>query len=59
MIESILLGIPLPPIFVSQRPDGVWDVIDGLQRLSGRQRKRSVGGDVTIIEDGNIAAVLR
>jgi len=33
-IESILLGIPIPPIFVSQRPDGVWDVIDGLQRLS-------------------------
>lgn len=24
----------MPPIFVSQRPDGVWDVIDGLQRLS-------------------------
>ena len=34
LIESILLGIPLPPVFVSQRPDGVWDVIDGLQRLS-------------------------
>jgi hypothetical protein len=34
LIESILLGIPLPPIFVSQRTDGVWDVIDGLQRLS-------------------------
>jgi uncharacterized protein with ParB-like and HNH nuclease domain len=34
LIESMLLGIPLPPIFVSQRKDGVWDVIDGLQRLS-------------------------
>ncbi|QFY44607.1 DUF262 domain-containing protein [Candidatus Methylospira mobilis] len=34
LIESILLGIPLPPIFVSQRNDGVWDVVDGLQRLS-------------------------
>ncbi len=34
LIESILLGIPLPSIFVSQRDDGVWDVIDGLQRLS-------------------------
>jgi len=33
-IESILLGIPIPPIFVSQREDGVWDVVDGLQRLS-------------------------
>ena len=34
LIESIILGIPIPPIFVSQRDDGVWDVIDGLQRLS-------------------------
>ena len=34
LIESILLGIPIPSIFVSQRADGVWDVIDGQQRLS-------------------------
>ena len=34
LIESILLGIPIPSIFVSQRDDGVWDVIDGVQRLS-------------------------
>ena len=34
LIESLLLGIPIPSFFVYQRPDGVWDVIDGLQRLS-------------------------
>jgi hypothetical protein len=34
LIESILLGIPLPSIFVSQDETGVWTVIDGLQRLS-------------------------
>lgn len=34
LIESILLGIPIPQIFVAQREDGVWDVVDGLQRLS-------------------------
>jgi Protein of unknown function DUF262 len=34
LIESILLGIPIPPVFVSQRGDGIWDVVDGLQRLS-------------------------
>ena len=34
LVESILLGIPIPQIFVSQRKDGVWDVVDGLQRLS-------------------------
>ena len=33
-VESILLGIPIPSIFVAQRKDGVWEVIDGLQRLS-------------------------
>jgi hypothetical protein len=33
-IESMFLGIPIPSIFVSQRADGIWDVIDGLQRLS-------------------------
>lgn len=34
LIESFLLNIPVPPIFVSQREDGIWDVVDGLQRLS-------------------------
>lgn len=34
LVESILLGIPLPAIFVFQRGDGAWEVIDGLQRLS-------------------------
>ncbi|WP_035756850.1 DUF262 domain-containing protein [Hugenholtzia roseola] len=34
LIESILLGIPLPPIFVQADENGVWSVIDGLQRLS-------------------------
>src|ERR1019366_502970 len=34
LVESILLGIPIPSIFVAQREDGVWDVVDGVQRLS-------------------------
>ncbi|MFF6957388.1 DUF262 domain-containing protein [Streptomyces sp. NPDC008317] len=34
LIESILLGIPLPSIFVAQNEDGIWDVVDGVQRLS-------------------------
>lgn len=33
-IESILLSIPIPPIFVFQDKDGNWELIDGLQRLS-------------------------
>ena len=34
LIESILLGIPLPPIFVFEKEDGIWELVDGLQRLS-------------------------
>ena len=33
-IESILLGIPIPAIFVFQTEKGVWELVDGLQRLS-------------------------
>ncbi|KVV36062.1 hypothetical protein WK81_27915 [Burkholderia ubonensis] len=33
-VESLLLGIPIPPIFVFQRESGVWELIDGLQRVS-------------------------
>jgi hypothetical protein len=33
-LESLLLGIPIPPIFVYQNKEGVWELIDGLQRLS-------------------------
>lgn len=33
-IESLLLGIPIPPIFVATNNDGIWELVDGLQRLS-------------------------
>lgn len=33
-IESILLGIPFPSIFVATNEDGRWELIDGLQRIS-------------------------
>lgn len=32
-IESILLGIPVPSIFVYQNDKGVWELVDGLQRI--------------------------
>jgi uncharacterized protein with ParB-like and HNH nuclease domain len=34
LIESMLLGIPLPPIFVFEKEDSKWELIDGLQRIS-------------------------
>ena len=33
-IESLLLGIPIPSIFVAEDTDGRWEIVDGLQRLS-------------------------
>lgn len=33
-IESLLLGIPIPPIFVAETEENVWELVDGLQRLS-------------------------
>jgi hypothetical protein len=34
LIESILLGIPVPSIFVFEQEDSTWELIDGLQRIS-------------------------
>lgn len=34
LIESILLGIPVPPIFVAEDGNGIWELVDGLQRVS-------------------------
>lgn len=34
LIESLLLGIPLPSIFVFEKDDAKWELIDGLQRVS-------------------------
>ena len=34
LIESILLELPIPQIFVIENEDGIYELIDGLQRLS-------------------------
>jgi len=33
-IESIILGIPIPSIFVIEHKSGRWELVDGLQRIS-------------------------
>ncbi len=33
-IESLLLGISIPPIFVAEDKSGRWELVDGLQRVS-------------------------
>lgn len=34
LVESLLLGIPIPSIFVAQTETGKWELVDGLQRVS-------------------------
>jgi len=34
LVESLLLGLPIPAIFVATNKDGTWDVVDGLQRIA-------------------------
>lgn len=33
-IESIILGIPIPSIFVVEDENGIWELVDGLQRVT-------------------------
>lgn len=56
LIETILVGLPMPSIFVVEKENGVWELIDGLQRLStifsflgtcGEEKKWKLGeGDI-------------
>lgn len=38
LIESILLNIPIPVVYVAENEDSEWNVIDGLQRLTSLHR---------------------
>lgn len=33
-VESVFLGLPIPPIFVATNDDFKWEVVDGLQRIT-------------------------
>lgn len=52
LIESILIGIPLPSIFVYQNKVGKWEVVDGVQRLS------TIFAFVGILQDEPVATML-
>ena len=34
LIESLILGIPVPNLFMATNDDNTWEVVDGVQRLS-------------------------
>lgn len=38
LIESIIMNVPVPPIYFSEEEDGKWLVVDGLQRLHSLKR---------------------
>ena len=38
LIESILLNVPIPVIYVAEDEDSRWNVVDGLQRLNSLRR---------------------
>lgn len=38
LVESILLGIPLPAFYFNQEKDGAYQVVDGVQRLTTAHR---------------------
>jgi hypothetical protein len=33
LIESVLLGIPIPSLFMATNSDATWEIVDGVQRL--------------------------
>lgn len=62
-IESILLGIPFPSIFVATNEDGTWELIDGLQRvstvLSFFGELRDSERNNLVLQEGNIIKELK
>jgi hypothetical protein len=34
LIESVLLGIPIPSLFMATNQDATWELVDGVQRIS-------------------------
>lgn len=51
-IESLLLGYPVPAIFVYQKEDGIWEVIDGVQRISTLLSFQGLLSEQPLILDG-------
>jgi len=64
-IESLLLGIPIPSIFVAEDSEGKWEIVDGLQRLStvlsffGLLKNDIQNANNWTLEEGDIIAELK
>ncbi|AJS58986.1 DUF262 domain-containing protein [Paenibacillus sp. IHBB 10380] len=58
-VESILLGIPTPPIFVAEDTEGRWELVDGLQRISTilsffGELKKDIDKNNWILDEGSL-----
>ena len=42
LVESLLLGLPVPPLFLAQSEEGVLEVVDGVQRISTLLQLRGI-----------------
>ena len=51
-VESLILEMPVPPIFVIETDDGIYELIDGLQRISSYLHFRGERLGVEDEEDG-------
>ena len=59
-IESVFLGLPIPPIFVATNDDFQWEVVDGLQRIStlilflseNEDARKQIGRDGPLVLEG-------
>ena len=49
LIESVLLGIPVPSMFMATNSDNTWEVVDGVQRLSTLVRYAGDAGSRRIL----------
>jgi hypothetical protein len=47
-IESLILEVPVPPLFFFEAEDGRWELLDGLQRLSTIIKFMGVDNDVPV-----------
>lgn len=53
-VESLLLEMPVPPIFVIETGDGIYELIDGLQRISSYLHFRGIKIGERALDDDDL-----
>lgn len=56
LVESLLLGVPVPSLFMATNEDSTWEVVDGVQRLSALSK---FGGSELLRSNVNVGDSLR